>query len=120
VAVRIEYVGFTSTDRWREYRLRVQEGADPIQDFVVAIANEAFATRQARYQDAPDICYQVLLKALEASPVPTRRLTLSPEDLLHYTVAHSQKPATRRAAAGRPVPREPNAAPAFTSKPWRP
>jgi hypothetical protein len=79
VAVRIEYVGFTSTDRWREYRLRVQEGA-----------------------------------------VPTRRLTLSPEDLLHYTVAHSQKPATRRAAAGRPVPREPNAAPAFTSKPWRP
>jgi hypothetical protein len=95
--VRIEYLGFSDNGAFREYRLRVIEGTNPTRDFVLLIAHEAFAAQHARYQDGPDICYQKMLKAFEASPEQAERLTLSVEDLKDYRMAHSPKPSRRRA-----------------------
>jgi hypothetical protein len=96
MAVRIEYVGFVDTDLTREYSLVVQEPAAEAKTFVLAIAKAAFNSKNARYQDGPDICYQKLLAILAASPAEGGRIVLTEEDLYHYRHAHAPKPPRHR------------------------
>lgn len=94
----VEYVGFVVTERWREYTLRlVQTGAEP-RHFTLAIATAAFLSNRVRYQDAPDVCFLKLQRALDATPgvLPARRLSVSDAELAEYRVAHTPKPPTRR------------------------
>jgi len=51
----IQYVGFKVTSLVREYTFSVRE-ATGAREFILNIANEAFISRRARYQDAPAIC----------------------------------------------------------------
>jgi hypothetical protein len=94
--VRVEYVGFVNTGLSREYSLRVQDGAALPKTFVLVITNAAFTAHHARFQDAPDICYQKLMAVL-SSPEPQKdeRIPLSEEDLHHYRHAHAPKPSRR-------------------------
>jgi hypothetical protein len=108
MAVRLEYVGFVDTGSAREYSLVVQEGSAEAKKFVLVIANGDFASRNARYQDGPDICYQKLLAELTASPGPGGRIALSEEDLYHYRHAHAPKAPRRRVAS--PLAPAPDAA----------
>jgi hypothetical protein len=93
----VEYVGFTTVRDRREYRLRVQEGG-VFHDFVLAISLEAFLTRRARYQDAPEICFLKLQRALAecVGTLPDARLSISDVELEEYRTAHSPKPPVRR------------------------
>ncbi len=104
-AVRVEYVGFVSTGLGREYSLVVgQEGTTESKTFVLVIADEAFTSRNARYQDGPDICYQKLLATLSSSPAPLERIALSEEDLHHYRHAHAPKGSRHRVLGSPLVP----------------
>jgi hypothetical protein len=96
MAARIEYVGFVDTDLAREYSLVVQEAAAEAKTFVLVIAKEAFNSKNARYQDGPDICYQKVLATLAAAPAEGGRIVLSEEDLYHYRHAHAPKPPRHR------------------------
>lgn len=109
MAVRLEYVGFVDTGHAREYSLVVQEGAAAAKTFVLVIPNDAFASRNARYQDGPDICYQKLLAELAIAPGPVGRIALSEEDLHHYRHAHAPKPPRHR-VVGSPLAAAPDAA----------
>lgn len=103
MGMHVEYVGFTTADNMREYTLRAQEGGGVFHDFVRAIPLDAFVTRRARYQDAPEICFLKLQTELAASPgtLPDAYVSLTDLDLEQYRVAHMPKPPNRRP---KPVP----------------
>lgn len=53
--VIVQYRGFQAKPQVREYTFNVRE-AGLEREFTLEIANEAFVTHRARYQDAPAIC----------------------------------------------------------------
>ena len=61
----VQYVGFQAKSLTREYRFYVREAGED-REFTLNIANEAFVSHRARYQDAPDICAQRLQAELAA------------------------------------------------------
>ncbi len=94
----VEYVGFTTVRDTREYRLRIQDSVG-FHDFVLTIALDAFLTRRARYQDAPEICFLKLQRALAECVVgnlPDERLNISDLELEEYRTAHAPKLPKRR------------------------
>ncbi len=97
----VSYLGFRTTCDGREYALRVG-GLEP-RFFVLLITHEAFAARQARFQDAPDLCFGKLQRELAAHPdlLPGLRIVLTDDELLQYRKAR-EKPnvgGKRRAPA---------------------
>ncbi|MFN7942440.1 MAG: hypothetical protein U0X73_12650 [Thermoanaerobaculia bacterium] len=66
--------------------------------FVLFISHAAFAARQTRFQDAPDICFGKLQRALAADPdlLPGAPMALTTEELLDYRETRERKPAGRK------------------------
>ncbi len=80
----IQYVGFQSKPRGREYSYRVVDPRADAREFTFTISNKMFTERHFPYQDAASICYQKLQKELLAE-TPERplqhHLSLSDEEL---------------------------------------
>lgn len=98
----VRYLGFEITGEGREYSLQVTNGLEP-RTFVLLVTHEAFASRQARFQDAPDLCYRKLGRELVTDPdlVPGTRLQLTTEELLDYRDAREQAaPGRKRRGSG--------------------
>ncbi len=97
MGMHVEYVGFTTVSRTREYRLRAQEGG-VFHDFVRAIPLDAFIAHRARYQDAPEICFLNLQRELQEceGKLPEAYLKMTDSDLEEYRTAHAPKPPRRR------------------------
>jgi hypothetical protein len=93
----VRYLGFRTTADGREYSMRVTEGFDH-RHFVLLIPHEVFATREARFQDAPDLCFARLQRDLAADPamLPDRRLVLTTRELLDYRLAHDPRSPNRK------------------------
>ena len=99
--IHIQYVGFHPTASVREYTFcvlpsSIETGAR--REFTLTIANEAFLSHRARYQDGPDICFSKLQSELGGEPQRplTMRFGVSDQDLENYREAHSPKSARRR------------------------
>jgi hypothetical protein len=88
--VIVRYGGFRATARGREYTMHVADGLSS-REFVLLITHKAFADREARFQDAPDVCSSKLRRELAADPglVPGDCMTLTAQDLADYRVDHS-------------------------------
>ena len=101
----VEYVGFHSTDKRREYVLRLRAG-DQIREYTVGIALAAFATGRVRYQDGPEISFLKLSRELGAdgeAPADAD-FTVSDDELSAYRTSHPAaknrlSPPTARPAA---------------------
>jgi hypothetical protein len=93
----IRYLGFRTTGAGREYRLRVDGDGDP-RVFVLLIPHAAFAERQARFQDAPDLCYAKLQRELaaNASLAEDKPLVLTAADLAEYREQQAKRSPQRR------------------------
>ncbi len=94
-AVIVEYVGFEPKSLVREYTFMVREApSDPLQ-YILEIANEAFESHRARYQDAPDICSLKLRRELaaHANHPPETRFVVADGELADYHDARKVKPA---------------------------
>jgi len=91
------YLGFEITPEGRVYALQVTR-EEEARTFRFLIRHAAFAAREARFQDAPDLCYQRLGRELSADPdLPSEsRFEVTPEELLDYRVSHQP------GASGRP------------------
>jgi hypothetical protein len=91
-SILVQYVGFRTNTLSREYTFNVRgDGED--REFTLNIANEAFVTHRARYQDAPGICAERLqaeLAAHENHPLETQYVITSAE-LETYRAARSPK-----------------------------
>jgi hypothetical protein len=92
-AIHVQYVGFQARPKVREYTFLVKDGEADAREFKLTIANEAFLSQRARYQDAPDICAHRLQRELDASdnhPAHTH-CTISDAELEEYRLAHNPK-----------------------------
>jgi hypothetical protein len=67
-AIFMEYMGFTSTTRGREYAFHVLFSPPDSLDYTVTIGAEAFRSRRVSYQDGPYICSSRLKRELSAKP----------------------------------------------------
>jgi len=88
----VQYIGFQAKPLSREYTFHVRGLAEE-RDFTLNIANEAFISHRASYQDAPAICSERLqaeLAAHENSPSETQFVITSAE-LDSYKAARSPK-----------------------------
>jgi len=63
----LQYIGFTSGALVREYNFVVRNESGP-RSYTVTIANEAFVSHRARYQDGPNICSMRLRRELATDP----------------------------------------------------
>ena len=98
MGAQIEYVGFTSQPKTREYTLRIRMGASDPRDIRLAIPIEAFLSGRVRYQDAPEICFLIVQREVLASEegVTAKALTVTDADLAAYRAAHAPKTPQRR------------------------
>ena len=90
----VQYMGFEVQTLVRMYKFLVRETATEPREFTLAITNEAFDSRRARFQDAPDICSLKLHHELAASsnhPL-TSQFRISDAELEIYSTAHWKKP----------------------------
>jgi hypothetical protein len=80
-SIIVQYVGFQAKLLSREYTFNVR-GAGEDREFTLNIANEAFVSHRASYQDAPGICAQRLQAELAAHsnhPLETQYVISSAE-----------------------------------------
>jgi hypothetical protein len=99
---QVEYVGFRNNEKTRDYLLALRHPDGSYDQFVVAIAQEAFVSGRTRYQDGAEICFLKLSRALAAwtlapdSGPPAARQEVTEADLLAYRQAHAPKPRVSR------------------------
>lgn len=89
----VQYLGFQAKPLVREYTFSVREAGSE-RNFVLNIANEAFVSHQARYQDAPAICSLRLNAELAANsnhPAGTQ-FAITAAELDNYRNARAPKP----------------------------
>ena len=90
--ITIEYVGFRTSTKRREYLLRSHVGPE-IHDYTVGIALADFSAGRARFQDGPEICYLKLVRELEAQAAGATPgaddLTVTDVELADYVTAHT-------------------------------
>jgi len=78
-SILMQYLGFESKNRGREYAFQVRYAAEDVRDFTLTIADDAFTSHRIRYQDAPDVCSLKLKRELVAnSDLPCTRISRSP------------------------------------------
>jgi hypothetical protein len=77
------------------------QGAEEPRLFVLFIAHATFAAGEARFQDAPDLCYAKLRRELAVDPElqPGATLVVTAQELLAYREEH-RAPANRRPRTG--------------------
>ncbi len=85
--MKIQYVGFQSKPRGREYSYRVVNPKTETREFTFTISNRTFTERRVPYQDAASICYQKLQRELQAekpeSPLQ-HHLSISDQEVADY------------------------------------
>jgi hypothetical protein len=94
----VQYTGFKASIRTRDYKFTVRETTTEQRDFTLSIANEAFTSHRARYQDAPDICSIRLRRELAATANHPSEMKFSVDDaeLAEYYTARPQKASRSR------------------------
>jgi hypothetical protein len=104
--VHLEYIGFITQGEQREYTLRLRRPDGPQETFVLAIPLEAFLSRRVRFQDAPDICFRKLQRALIETPEvrPPLVQSVSDTELEDYRQATAPRAPVRRAKPPVPAP----------------
>src|SRR5580704_6493107 len=88
----VQYVGFTAGASVREYNFVVREEGRP-REYTVTIANEAFVSHRARYQDGPTICSLRLRRELAVNPndPATTQFCITDSELADYKKDNSPK-----------------------------
>src|SRR5690348_17594124 len=101
--IAMQYVGFESKGRGREYAFQVRYAAEDVRDFTLTIPNEAFTSHRVRYQDAPDVCSLKLRRELMADANhPSRtNFAISDGELEEYKAGHTSK-SSNHLARSRP------------------
>jgi hypothetical protein len=96
----VRYVGFAVKPLVREYTFSVRDGGNQ-REFTLNIANEAFLSHRARYQDAPAICALRLSAELAANSnqPPDSHFAITPSELESYQ--KSRKSAVTAGPYGR-------------------
>ena len=107
-AMIMQYTGFESRRRGREYAFQVRFAAEDVRDFKLTISVEAFDARRARFQDAPDICSLRLRRELTANAdcLSDTNFLITDNELDDYARGTTRSPesAPDRPAENTPAP----------------
>ncbi len=105
--VAVRYMGFHNTEQGRAYTLRVDGPGEP-RMVTVTIPHAAFEARQARFQDAPEICFVKLQRELAANAeLPDGlEMLVSSEDMDDYREGQTRRTPERKRRP-RPAPPTP-------------
>ena len=89
----VQYVGFHATALGRDYAFSVREPGVQPREYTLTIANEAFESHRARYQDAAEICSLRLHQELASfgNRPPQAHYRISETDLDDYRNSHPAK-----------------------------
>lgn len=92
-SILVQYVGFQAKASVREYTFAVRETATEPLHYTLTIANDAFVSHRARYQDAPEICSLKLHRELDAhaNHPPTTNFCVTDTELAVYEEARKPK-----------------------------
>jgi hypothetical protein len=92
--INVQFVGFETKVLVREYTFKVREPAGASREFTLTIANEAFVSHRARYQDGPGICSLRLHRELAAHEnyPSTTAFCVTEEELADFHSARTKKP----------------------------
>ena len=95
MSVIVQYVGFVTNPRGREYSFLVREAASAPREFMLTIGNESFDAHRVRYQDGADICSRKLHQELDihANHPPQTSYRISDAELEDYRNSHTPKAA---------------------------
>jgi len=114
----VEYVDFQDVLEHREFRFRAY-GRAGCREFRIRVANAALDSRRIGRQDCPDLCYQVLVRAVRADVAAIPELVIiSDADLVGYREAHTPVPRRRARPATVPGGEDPKPA-APPRKAWQ-
>jgi hypothetical protein len=93
----VQYMGFEAKPRTREYAFSVRQAGEE-REFRLNIANEAFISHRASYQDAPGICAQRLQIELAtySNHPPQTIYEISEAELDRYKEARTPKKTWRK------------------------
>jgi len=88
----VQYVGFQAKPLARAYTFNVREAGED-REFTLDIANEAFVSHRARYQDAPSICSERLQAELAAhsNHPPDTQYVITGAELDQYRTSRAPK-----------------------------
>ena len=94
-AIIIQYLGFEAKDRVREYSFTAREAPAERRAYTVTIANEAFESHRASYQEGPGICLLRLRTELTAGTphAETTSFHVTDIELAAYHDKHKPKVA---------------------------
>lgn len=89
----MQYVGFDSKDKGREYRFQVRYTTEDTREFTLTIPSAAFISHLVRYQDAPDVCSLKLQRELatNADHASKTDFPVTDAELEDYRLAHTSK-----------------------------
>lgn len=89
----VQYVGFTANALVREYSFVVRDESRRSREYIVTIANEAFVSHRAQYQDGPNICSLRLHRELAAGidHPPEAQFCVTDLELADYQNDHKAK-----------------------------
>src|SRR6202046_4698295 len=89
----MQYTGFESGIKGREYGFQVRFAAEDVRDFTVTISTKAFASRPVRLRAAPDVCSLRLKRELIANmELPSNtNLMVTDSELEDYKSRHNTK-----------------------------
>jgi hypothetical protein len=92
-SIFVQYLGFQAHTLVRKYIFAVRETATEPLHYTLTIANEAFVSHRARYQDAPEICSLRLHRELDAyaNHPPTTSFCITDTELAIYQDARKPK-----------------------------
>ncbi len=93
----VRYMGFRCTGEGREYTLRVDGEGDP-RLFVYVIPYAAFAEKQTRFQDAPELCFAKVQRDLasDSTLVATAPVVLTAADLAEFREMQAKRTGERK------------------------
>jgi hypothetical protein len=90
----VQYIGFSTKGLVRAYTFSVRAAAGDPREYTLTIANEAFESRRARYQDAPEICSMRLRRELaENADGAATQFSITDAELADYQGARKPKPS---------------------------
>jgi hypothetical protein len=99
----LRYLGRISRLEHSEYGFRIENEDRSVRLLILTIANSVFLTKQLMVQEAPDLCYQMVLMELKSEAITnqTRELILvTGSDIEEYRSFH---PFLRRKSFRKPL-----------------
>jgi hypothetical protein len=91
--VIVQFMGFASKPREREYTFTVRESSMEPREFTLTIPNEVFDAHRLRFQDAPDVCSIKLRHELaaHANHPPETHFHITDVELEDYRSSHAPR-----------------------------